>query len=308
MLTELNGGAVDGFLTLEKPLTANVALGGVIRPYANSVFDAIENVMEPSQTHRITDVGVGVVVPVWASDGVHDDDALGTGSGSLREFDGTGRLLDRDITIESTITASDYTDRPVELYYDVNPPEHTLYGEGFWSPFFISPVMADVNEESRAVTASRSQAGVRDFLLPASDSEIKPGALVQFVLRIGNLIAATVTDPADPRTVVPWSFSIGEITAQRSGVTILNNTINPEAGEKTILTFDLQAPSMVSIHVFSLAGDLVDTIQHGRLATGSYTFSWDGTNRAGDTVARGLYFIRVVASGIDEYRKVLVVK
>jgi hypothetical protein len=36
--------------------------------------------------------------------------------------------------------------------------------------------------------------------------------------------------------------------------------------------------------------------------------SWDGRNRAGQAVSRGVYFIRIVAPGIDEIRKVLVAK
>jgi flagellar hook assembly protein FlgD len=60
--------------------------------------------------------------------------------------------------------------------------------------------------------------------------------------------------------------------------------------------------------VFNLGGDLVDIIYRGRQGSGSYTYHWDATNRAGREVARGIYFIRVIAPGIDEYRKVMVVK
>jgi hypothetical protein len=36
--------------------------------------------------------------------------------------------------------------------------------------------------------------------------------------------------------------------------------------------------------------------------------NWDGRNLSGDPVARGMYFIRIVAPGIDEIRKVIVVR
>jgi fibronectin-binding autotransporter adhesin len=35
---------------------------------------------------------------------------------------------------------------------------------------------------------------------------------------------------------------------------------------------------------------------------------WDGRNSGGRIVAKGIYFIRIVAPDIDETRKVLVVK
>jgi len=60
--------------------------------------------------------------------------------------------------------------------------------------------------------------------------------------------------------------------------------------------------------VFTLDGDVVTTLHRGRLGAGTYNFVWDGTNMAGLPVARGIYFIRVVAPGIDEIRKVIVVK
>jgi len=43
-------------------------------------------------------------------------------------------------------------------------------------------------------------------------------------------------------------------------------------------------------------------------AAGEHRITWDGRNRAGQVVARGLYFIRVVGPNLDEIRKVLVVR
>ncbi|NLJ44980.1 MAG: hypothetical protein GX430_00235, partial [Treponema sp.] len=64
----------------------------------------------------------------------------------------------------------------------------------------------------------------------------------------------------------------------------------------------------VTITVFTLDGDVVRSLQRGTLGVGDYTASWDGRNRAGDPVAPGMYFIRIVAPGIDEIRKVMVVR
>jgi flagellar hook assembly protein FlgD len=64
----------------------------------------------------------------------------------------------------------------------------------------------------------------------------------------------------------------------------------------------------VTILVFTLDGDVVKALHRGRLGAGTYTFTWNGTNAGGNPVARGMYFIRVVGPGIDEIRKVMVIK
>ena len=77
---------------------------------------------------------------------------------------------------------------------------------------------------------------------------------------------------------------------------------------KKVGQVELADAGQVSVMVFTLDGDVVRTLHRGRLAAGTYSMTWDGTNSAGRSVARGIYFIRVVAPGIDEIRKVMVVK
>jgi flagellar hook assembly protein FlgD len=51
---------------------------------------------------------------------------------------------------------------------------------------------------------------------------------------------------------------------------------------------------------------IVNVLVRGTQAAGSHITSWDGKNRGGRIVARGIYFIRAVGPGFDEFRKVLV--
>jgi flagellar hook assembly protein FlgD len=53
---------------------------------------------------------------------------------------------------------------------------------------------------------------------------------------------------------------------------------------------------------------VVRVLHRGRMGRGEYSTTWNGRNNSGDIVARGIYFVRVVAPGIDEYRKVIVAK
>ncbi len=122
------------------------------------------------------------------------------------------------------------------------------------------------------------------------------------------LFALRLKSAADLSSVDLWSFRLKSVTLQRGGVTILNNVINASNGEQTTLKLDMGAEGSVSVMVMTLDGNIVKYLHHGTASKGEHYFNWDGTTKSGRTVARGLYFIRVIGSGFDETRKVLVVK
>jgi flagellar hook assembly protein FlgD len=70
----------------------------------------------------------------------------------------------------------------------------------------------------------------------------------------------------------------------------------------------LSGSGTVTITVFDLKGDIVDILHRGRQDAGEHSTTWDGRNRGGNAVARGIYFIKLVGPGVSETRKVLVVK
>lgn len=105
-----------------------------------------------------------------------------------------------------------------------------------------------------------------------------------------------------------WSFRLKAQTLQRGGVSIFNNVIDVTKGEKTVIKVDNPASGRVEVMVMTLDGDVIDYLNHGNLGAGSTSFTWNGKNRAGKAVARGMYFIRVIGNGFDETRKVMVVK
>ena len=302
-----NDGIIEAWFNLSTTLTADMAVAGRIEPQAASIYDKITNEMSDTAVHKVTDIGIGVMLPVWAADNIHNDNFYGTVDKSLRTFDGTGYLSDSDITIEASIQASSFTGMSSSMYFDVDPAESVL-SDGFWLPTYNNALVPGANDSARGPVPFRAEGAVRDFLIPGNDAEMVTGAEVQFLLKLGDLYCADLLNPDDPRSLVPWSFKIKDIVRQAAGVTILNNVINPVNGEKTIINYELPQSGMVVINVFNLAGDLVDVIHRGAQGAGTYTYSWDGTNRAGNIVARGIYFIRVVGPDIDEFRKVMIVK
>ena len=122
------------------------------------------------------------------------------------------------------------------------------------------------------------------------------------------LYALRLSDPNDVSSLDLWSIKLKSITTQRGGVSILNNVINPLNGEKAVLRLNMASAGSVNIMVMTLDGNIVTYLNRGQVESGEQFFTWDGKNTSGKVVARGMYFIRVMGNGIDETRKVMIVK
>ena len=122
------------------------------------------------------------------------------------------------------------------------------------------------------------------------------------------LYALRLTEPENLLSLDLWSFKLKSNVSQRGGVTILNNAINSSKREKVVIKVNQAEAGNLTVLVMTLDGNIVDYLHRGSSEAGEHFYSWDGTNRRGNAVARGMYFIRVTGPGIDETRKVLVVK
>ncbi|MFZ4617507.1 MAG: FlgD immunoglobulin-like domain containing protein, partial [Rectinemataceae bacterium] len=303
------------------------------------IDEAAATPLSPDESHRLSDLGLGVIEVNAATDGVHDVkdplhpeiqagtvDTPTSALGALRTFDGSGRLLDRDITVYSSLDPmlkgkTSYENLPVQLGYDVDPsttyaPFIPITGRDpaigtTWLPGILSGFNDKANAEARTITPfwnGGTTSLLRSFRIPGNDSEVKPGANLGFMFSLGGLYCLRATSPDDPRQFDLFRLGIDEVKQQRGSVTIQSNVIDPTKGERTAIQVVLPQAGTLTINIFTLDGDLVKKVFNDRQAAGSYTFFWDGRNLAGDAVARGVYFVRVVAQGIDEIRKVMVVR
>ena len=310
VLTRSTTGAVeDVFLTLERPIAVNEVLSAQIAAASDTAIrNGTGDPLPASRSRRLTDVAIGIVEPVWATDSFGTGDAGAGAFRTIRSFTGGTGLFPTDITLQARLLTTDTTPA-TSLLYTIDP--RLGAGVTYWSPNRLPGLVAADRETPATVLKPIDVNGAfRNFQISGADPALKGGQQLQFQFRVQGVPAATVGDPADPRTVRPWSFDLdGGLIAQRANVTILNNVIYPTRGENTILVYELRQAGMVNVLVFALDGTLVRTIQRGRQAAGTYRYTWDGRNQGGRVVARGIYFIRVVApGGIDEYRKVIVAK
>lgn len=122
------------------------------------------------------------------------------------------------------------------------------------------------------------------------------------------LFAFNITNANDLLSLDQWYIKLKNITEQRGGVTILNNVINSTAGEKTTLKVNMAESGKLDVIVMTLDGNIIKYLNRGNVSAGEHYYNWDGKNKAGTPVARGMYFIIVKAPGMDETRKVMVVK
>jgi hypothetical protein len=122
------------------------------------------------------------------------------------------------------------------------------------------------------------------------------------------LYCLRLKDTSDLKTLDLWSFKVKGITTQRGGVTILNNVINATNEEKAVVIVDMPEDGKLSVCVMTLDGNIITYLNRGNTKAGEYYFTWNGKNKNGSPVARGMYFVRVIGGGIDETRKIMVVK
>ena len=280
-------------------------------------------------THRVSDLalgqtGNGIIQPVYATDEAVTDEDRG-GIGLIKDFTGNAWLQDENIEITTHINSSyaaTTADPIINFVFDVDVTtglRQDGLDDGIWLPsgynatFKFYMVPAPDSGSTSIATDSTPSDFLRTHVLDSSHPDIKSESLLDFLyyLPAEDLYAARIEDSSATdwyRQIKPWSFDIHDITTQVGGVTILNNVINPENGETTNLHYELKKTGMVTIQVFDISGAMVDVLKRGRMDAGEYSTAWDGRNSGGRVVARGVYFLRIVAPDLDETRKVMVVK
>ena len=101
------------------------------------------------------------------------------------------------------------------------------------------------------------------------------------------------TSDVKPRTQFKWALG--------------QNFPNP-ASASTEIRFEIARTSDVSIKIYNAMGQLVRTLEDGRLDPGRYSTHWDGTNTSGHRVSSGVYFYKMDAGKFAATKKMLMVK
>lgn len=82
------------------------------------------------------------------------------------------------------------------------------------------------------------------------------------------------------------------------------NPFNPT----TTINYSIKERAHVTLKIYNVSGQLMKTLVNEEKAPGLFTIQWNGKNNAGDPVASGVYFCRMVTKDFSQTRKIIVLK
>ncbi len=153
-----------------------------------------------------------------------------------------------------------------------------------------------------------------------------PGALVQAVDSLGNILGSAVVDAQGQFTLAVSGATAGtQVNLAMNGVKAPGtlpglslgsqtsftsaNVFKPDQGGTLSIGFKAEAAGLVTVKVYNLAGELIRPIFETTAVKGLlYQANWDGRNGEGSTVSSGVYFVSVRGAGIKAIKKVIVLK
>ncbi|MFQ6114035.1 MAG: FlgD immunoglobulin-like domain containing protein, partial [bacterium] len=72
--------------------------------------------------------------------------------------------------------------------------------------------------------------------------------------------------------------------------------------------YRLPRAAHVTLRIYNLMGQEVQTLAHEEHQPGVYKIEWDGSNHHGQAVATGLYVVRMVAGDFTKSKKILLLR
>jgi hypothetical protein len=157
--------------------------------------------------------------------------------------------------------------------------------------------------------------GILGNIFPQVVIDYHEGGADEFRIRDGALspgwIATEVANQSDPVSF----FALSEVESQtvtsvgpshRTRVSLYPAEPNPMVGQ-TSIRFVLADSGAVTLSVFDAAGRLVVRILDESLPAGSHARTWNGRDSDGQSLAMGVYFVVLEASGIVDSTKLVLV-
>ncbi len=121
----------------------------------------------------------------------------------------------------------------------------------------------------------------------------------------GNTVHIQIRNATNTSTGVEDNNPVPVNVSLVSELSNYPNPFNPQ----TTIQFELGATAQVSLRVYDLAGRLVRTLESGReLTAGTHRLNWNGTNDRGQTVASGVYLVRVDDGARGHSKRVTLLK
>jgi hypothetical protein len=100
---------------------------------------------------------------------------------------------------------------------------------------------------------------------------------------------------------------VRETRPDRAGRIDAGNYPDPFCRE-TRIEFNVPVTDHVTVEIYNVLGELVDTLVDERRPAGSYSITWGAGDQAGDRVATGIYFCRVVCGQSEHVEKMILMR
>lgn len=205
-----------------------------------------------------------------------------------------------------------------DVIFDVAPPEHvssTVSGaDDIFEPGEDITITTMWDDDGYTVTADFSQV----------DSEFDPADVdvlettggrytVTYEISEANSFVPVTDAPVIITATDYFSRPVADTTVTVTvlpatsggsmGIAVDVNSFKPLAGGKVVITLG-SYEGTATVSVYNMAGTHVRTLE----SQGDPSISWHGDNDAGDSVASGVYFLRIKTGGSESVRKVAVIR
>jgi aminopeptidase N len=123
---------------------------------------------------------------------------------------------------------------------------------------------------------------------------------IYFPLTVTNITADPNNWVIDQSTTIHTGFDDNQFNVE--SFYLYQNYPNP-FNPSTTIEFDLPKSSQVTLKIYNIIGEEVNTLLSASLLSGSYKYEWDGSN-----LASGVYLYRLEAEGYVETRKMVLMR
>ena len=150
-----------------------------------------------------------------------------------------------------------------------------------------------------------------------SDHDLDPACLAdgdpsdcsgRLTFEIDNVcIPDNTTQRVNPKFLFAGTVSVDKNAPVAQTFELFGNYPNP-FNPSTSIKFATEKFSDVKLTVYSILGEEIKTVYSGNLASGTYSMTWDGKDRAGHNVPSGMYFYKVISDNRILSGKMLLLK
>lgn len=132
--------------------------------------------------------------------------------------------------------------------------------------------------------------------------DVGAGSIIEFSfdatnLSLGNYpveVTINTNDPSTPQVLFPIDFTVTEILGIEDGSEFFQLNVYPNPFDNRItISYELNQKSFVNISIFSITGQMVNTIVNGFQSPGQLKVDWNGSNLNGGRVSGGIYQVLI---------------